>query len=1315
MCGWAAGLTVAGWSLLPLCAGATSTYMGNNRHTGYVPEQLPTSLAQQWVVETPQKPDHAWLEPYYMQQFIDFDYVDHTCAAYGKVYFGSSADGAVRAVSVESGEPVWTFYTEAAIRFAPIAYENKIYFVSDDGYLYCVDQADGSLVWKKHCAPLDSKCVGNDRVVSLWPMRSGVIVENGKLYTTCGMWSRDGVVIYCLDPKDGSEIWRNDTSGFHYEAMPHGDGFGGVSPQGPLAISGDRLYVPCGRAAPAYFDANTGEFIFHENGLGYKPHYPGGSWIMQAGKWLVFRRRHNHVESELPETVRYASEGFASGLIFYNQETGEPEMSWTDKNMAVVHGNEMILAGAGDVIKVDFETLQQKYLKFGDPEKGGKAIRWDRNIKDSNFSDMRSLVSQFGGEMVAKGSQLPQPAYMSPTPYKEWAVDAGRVYAMMIAGDQVFLGGENTLTAVDLKTGTKLWVADVKGWVRGITVEGGRVLASTTEGRIYCFGENKGLSQPVTYPKSKPAVSNKNLKTAGQLLAMAGTKAGYALVLGTENPELIFALLEKSQLVLCCYTDREEQAAALRKQLDGAGVLGTRCNVFVGDKNRVPFAKYMFNAVFAGGDFGPAQIANPAAVYKSVRPYDGKLVYMTAGGAKAASAAFEPILSVNDSIKMDPSGFILTRGALVGSGEWTAPFADMGRTSNSEDDIVRAPLGILWWGGPGARRIMSRHWVSPVPLFVDGTLLIQGRGDIMAVDAYNGREIWDHSMSKVGRALMPMRGGNIVADHSYVYCVKETTAYALDLRTGETVREFTFEADPEETAQAMKLAKKQFKNTKGLRLTWEYLGLMNETLIGTLSTEEAADDPKSGGSLTSPPLAKTLFVFDVKSGRLKWTYTMDRAVVPTAIVADSERIYVLDRTPENDYLAEKRRGQITKSSCSLKAIDLSSGKLIYETTGLALESKSLMLSQGVVVALPNPSEVVIPEASRGLSSYDAKTGKMLWDYKKEISTEWFRRRGQQGYFFINGNTLYTPFEFDLKTGTPLRTRDNPITGEKRNLAMEGLNFCGGLAAGKHIAVHRSSSVGYTDLDEDRGSFWLPEIRSSCWVSMLPVGGIVVSQEGTSSCTCSYSYKTSLALVPVEREENWTIHLKSRGAKPKKGRRPADTESDVVNYVRLNFGAPGDWYDETTKNMWFSYPRAVAAYNQYNSQFRWFSLPVKGADKTKTYHLNANFHDVEGTDDDNLFLTGIEGNQSIHFALNPDSYQVRLMFAEVQGAKAGERIFDVLINGKTVLQNFDIAAAAGENTAYTSEPVTVNGAFDLEVKTTSGKSPLIAGIEVIKQK
>ena len=42
----------------------------------------------------------------------------------------------------------WQVFAEGPVRFAPVAWQDKVYFVSDDGHLYCLDAGDGSLKWK---------------------------------------------------------------------------------------------------------------------------------------------------------------------------------------------------------------------------------------------------------------------------------------------------------------------------------------------------------------------------------------------------------------------------------------------------------------------------------------------------------------------------------------------------------------------------------------------------------------------------------------------------------------------------------------------------------------------------------------------------------------------------------------------------------------------------------------------------------------------------------------------------------------------------------------------------------------------------------------------------------------------------------------------------------------------------------------------------------------------------------------------------------------------------------------------------------------
>jgi len=82
-----------------------------------------------------------------------------------------------------------------------------------------------------------------------------------------------------------------------------------------------------------------------------------------------------------------------------------------------------------------------------------------------------------------------------------------------------------------------------------------------------------------------------------------------------------------------------------------------------------------------------------------------------------------------------------------------------------------------------------------------------------------------------------------------------------------------------------------------------------------------------------------------------------------------------------------------------------------------------------------------------------------------------------------------------------------------------------------------------------------------------------------------------------------------------------------------------------------------------------------------------------------------------------SYVVRLHFVELSFTAAGQRTFNVAINGSSVLSNFDIFAAVGQNHALEREfNATANSSGQIVVAFTAGTAdnPSIAGLEVWTQ-
>lgn len=74
--------------------------------------------------------------------------------------------------------------------------------------------------------------------------------------------------------------------------------------------------------------------------------------------------------------------------------------------------------------------------------------------------------------------------------------------------------------------------------------------------------------------------------------------------------------------------------------------------------------------------------------------------------------------------------------------------------------------------------------------------------------------------------------------------------------------------------------------------------------------------------------------------------------------------------------------------------------------------------------------------------------------------------------------------------------------------------------------------------------------------------------------------------------------------------------------------------------------------------------------------------VDGTDDDTLYQQARIGDGfAYRFGrLEDGRYEVELHFAEIEPREAGERRFDVVANGVTLLAGYDITADVGDRTA-----------------------------------
>ncbi|MBN2314359.1 MAG: PQQ-binding-like beta-propeller repeat protein, partial [Sedimentisphaerales bacterium] len=383
--------------------------------------------------------------------------------------------------------------------------------------------------------------------------------------------------------------------------------------------------------------------------------------------------------------------------------------------------------------------------------------------------------------------------------------DGGKIH--LKAGSRLYCSKQSEkdiVFAVDMPTGeseAKLsWRARIEGQVWSMSAADGKLFVTTLEGRIYCFACEK--IEPKYYAlrnKPLPTARQRWENRARQILQTTNEKEGYCLLLGLGTGELLYQLLDQSEHHIVALDPNAEKVEAVRHALDETGLYGTRVAVHVGDITTMKLPPYMANLIVsedlksAGFNKRDLLIKN---VFHSLRPYGGRACFSIPKRRHAGILRRSSKLELPGS-KVVSSGRLLMlsrTGPLPDSADWTHQYADAANTVVSKDKSVKAPLGLLWFGGPSNDEVLPRHGHGPSPHVVDGRLFIEGRNMLRAVDVYTGRLLWQRNFLDLGKfydntSHQPGAneiGSNYVSVSDAIYLVYGDTIHMLDPATGQT-------------------------------------------------------------------------------------------------------------------------------------------------------------------------------------------------------------------------------------------------------------------------------------------------------------------------------------------------------------------------------------------------------------------------------------------------------------------------------------------------------------------------------------------------
>ena len=1013
----------------------------------------------------------AW--PLDLAQRLNFD-GSYEPVVMGKLMFiGSPNDGSITAYDTDTGEEKWKFYTEGPVRCAPVCWsspgifgfggKDKIYAGSDDGFLYCLNAKTGKLLWKFRGAPADRpdrRQLGNGHLVSFWPVRGGPVVKDDIVYFGAGIWPIFGVFIYALDAKTGKVKWIN--SDINYIANVPRDHDerceSGLSPQGHFIAIRDKLLVPCGRSMPAGIELATGKLTYYAQGnkngnCRVAAHgdyaFVGKNAIVNLYDFREAGSKWAYGGSNVPAGYQYKGPGsVANADLWESPDT----RAYPYKTQEACDASSAFENGmAYGLAKGVFYAYDLKCAK----------------IREHKVANMNGYTNKQVPHFYSLLWDAPE-LWQFKTPHM------GKPSNVIIKAGQRLYGniGKKLIAIENLAKEPKVaWEKDIPGTAASIIAADGKLIVATEEGGIYCFGAGAtGRVYEIQALALEPRDDGWSVK-ANNIIQATGVKAGYCLVLGLTDGRLVEELLKQTNLLVIAVDADAAKIETLRRRFDAAGCYGSRVELFAGNPYEFPFPPYIASLIVSENTQakGFPSAAQTAKLFKNLRPYGGTLCLQLPVAirpqydewSKAATLAGARVRRVGDWC------LTVREGALPGSTPWTHDAADAANTYCSQDNLVQAPLGILWYGDVDAGREGVNQATLKKAVYGGRVYTLrESRAVLIAHDAYTGRFLWRNN---IGFLLARMA---VMSDGIYVAGVGK--CIVCDPETGATIKTFIY-------------------NTSGaLRAT--DIRVDGDVILVACSDQDANWYQSEGFAD-----GNIIVCLDRQTGAELWRRNALERFTSAGIAMGAGMVFCTDSM---NY-AKAKKADLKEVESKVFALDARTGNELWSNkTSYALVGGDDWIGYA--------SEAGAILAGRGGigNALDAKSGKTIWAGKNVGSTPLIIR----GKTFINRITVV----FDIATAEKIRQISQDGLGQAR----WPFFGCNNIAGGKHLLMARNATIAYCDINGST-TYHLRNIRSGCVNSLIAADGLLNVPNFAPSCGCNYSIYTSLALINMPEVASWS--------------------------------------------------------------------------------------------------------------------------------------------------------------------------------------------------